>query len=75
MTSHSEQVPSETRDMWMLARDDDGHWYVIPVLMEEEFGEWVNKTCQGMNPNTPAWARQVGGSPSLVHFPDGWSIQ
>lgn len=70
----SEAVPSNERDMWCLTSDDDGHWYVIPVTMQDEFGEYLAKVYHGGDPEPPTWARQVGGSPSLVHFPDGWSI-
>jgi hypothetical protein len=60
--------------MWMLTSDDDGHWYVIPVVMEKEFEDYVCKIANGGDPDQPEWAREVGGSPTLVHFPDGWTI-
>jgi hypothetical protein len=72
----SEALPSETqRDLWLLSCDDDGHWYVIPAAMEQEFTRFVEKIANGGDPEVPTWAHAVGGSPSLVHFPDGWSIK
>lgn len=60
--------------MWMLTSDDDGHWFVIPVAMEQEFNDYVAKVANGGDPNEPEWAHAVGGSPTLVQFPDGWTI-
>lgn len=73
--SDQHSLTSDPRAMWLLTCDDDSHWYVIPVAMEKEFEQYLSKIYHGGDPPKPDWAHSVGGAPSLVHFPDGWSIR
>ena len=50
---------------FILAQDNDGHWYVIPDDKNEEFYRWVDD--EG-NWDIPEYAKEVGGAPSLVKF-------
>ena len=50
---------------YCLVQDDSSHWYVIPVEHAEDFDEWVQNEDDW---DTPEYAEEVGGSPSLVEF-------
>ena len=50
---------------YVMAQDDDGHWYVIPEDKQAQFSAWV--LTNGDEPQ-PDWALRVGGAPSLVRF-------
>lgn len=54
-----------------LAQDNDGHWYVIPTEREEEWSAWCEIDPDDERAwDVPEFARQVGGSYSLVSFID-----
>ena len=56
---------------YYLARDNDCHWYVVPVDRSEEWEEWLSLDSDDQRSwEAPAWARAVGGSPSVVSFTD-----
>lgn len=58
-------------DEYILTRDNDAHWYVIPYEMEEEWGVFLELDPDDEDSwNVPEWAEQVGGSASLVKFSD-----
>jgi hypothetical protein len=52
---------------YILVRDDDGHWYVIPDKKLSEWQTWLlSENCaDGV---VPKWAVEVGGAPMLVKF-------
>ena len=33
---------NETGEDFLLTRDDDNHWYVVPASKYDEFERWVN---------------------------------
>lgn len=49
---------------YILAQTD-GDWFVIPAAREADFDAWVGSE-EWTNGNDPAYAKRVGGSPSLV---------
>lgn len=54
-----------------LAQDNDSHWYVIPVDKEKEWSAWCDIDPDDERAwDAPEFARQVGGSYSLVSFSD-----
>lgn len=57
---------------FILVRDNDGHWYVIPDSKSSEW-RYAVLAAESGNGELPAWATQVGGHPSLVKF-SGWHI-
>jgi len=52
----------------MLVQDNDCHWYVIPVGMEEDFNKWLETE----DPE-PTWCNRVD-NPHRVHFEDWWEV-
>ncbi len=50
---------------YILNKDDDGHWYVIPDNKQEEFNDWLNDE---NNWEIPDYAEEIGGSYTLVKF-------
>ncbi len=50
---------------YILTKDDDCHWYVIPDNKQEAFNDWLNDE---NNIFAPQWAKEVGGSQTLVKF-------
>ena len=59
---------AKKRQEYMLVRDNDGHWYVIPAGRDEEFDAWCESDEYELG-ETPEWADRIGGSPSLILFP------
>lgn len=56
-------------ERYHLSQDNDGHWFVVPVSMREEWLAWLDIPSEDERAWTaPAFAHQVGGSPSLVTF-------
>lgn len=54
---------------YILTQDDDGHWFVIPANMKDEWYLWKERFYNhNSNEDVPDWADAVGGSPSLVEF-------
>lgn len=52
---------------YILIQDDDCHWYVIPADKEKDFCKWAVSD-EAQDGIVPKYAKQVGGSPSLVKF-------
>lgn len=52
---------------YILVRDNDCHWYVIPEQMELDFSKWVDSE-ESEDDDVPVYAEIVGGSPSRVKF-------
>lgn len=50
--------------MFTLVRDDDSHWYVIPVDKADEWYDLLDDESDDL----PDWAVSVGGSPSRIVF-------
>jgi len=70
----SEQTP-ELPDGFYLTTDNDSHWYVVPVAKRDEWDAWCEIDSDDERAWTPpAFAREVGGSPSSVEF-TSWSIR
>lgn len=56
-------------DRYFLDRDDDGHWYVIPVHHMDDWNAWRNLGSDDKRSwDVPSYAREVGGSHTLVSF-------
>jgi len=52
-----------------LTQDNDAHWYVVPSDKESEWADWLELDPDDEDSwETPDWAEQVGGSPTLVKF-------
>lgn len=52
---------------FILQRDDDAHWYVIPADKQEEWAEWLESE-DAEDGILPDFAEEIGGHPSLVEF-------
>jgi hypothetical protein len=52
---------------YILVRDDDGHWYVIPDKNLSSWCSWLNSE-DYENGVIPEYAKEVGGSQTLVKF-------
>lgn len=50
-----------------LVRDDDGHWYVIPVCMADRF-RYLEETNEYQTFDDEFSSMAIGGSPSMVEF-------
>lgn len=51
-----------------LTRDNDAHWYVVPVERSEEWEDWLALDSDDQRSwETPAWAKRVD-SPSTLSF-------
>lgn len=54
-------------DYFVIVSDDDGHWYIIPGEMKEEFSKWVEATNDEIEtifdfddcrlPGAPSWVK------------------
>ena len=56
---------------FFLARDNDSHWYVVPVLKQAAFNEWISlPEGDERGWSVPDYVQPVGGSPSQVTFTD-----
>jgi len=54
---------------YILVRDNDSHWYVIPCDMTEQWESWLSIDSDDERSwEAPEFAEIVGGSPSLVTF-------
>lgn len=55
--------------MYFLSQDNDSHWYVVPVSRRTDWEKWLELDPDNESAwNTPDFAEEVGGSPSLVEF-------
>lgn len=62
-------VPATSGERHILTMDNDGHWYVIPVAKQPEWGAWLDIPEDDERAwEPPEFAKQVGGSPCLVTF-------
>lgn len=52
---------------YCLARDEEGHHYVIPVARIDDWNKFRMSEEYELGV-APAWADSVGGSPALIHF-------
>lgn len=58
-------------DRFYLARDNDGHWFVVPIANREDWRTWLDLDGDDERSWTvPDFAEPVDGSPSLVSFTD-----
>lgn len=54
-----------------FVRDDDGHTYLIPALLEEDFHKWVIATTDGGGySGTDFEQYSIGCNPSIYTFTD-----
>ena len=59
------------KERYFLSQDQSSHWYVVPVLKQEEWEEWNNLSENDPKSwDAPEWAIRVGGSYTLVTFTD-----
>ena len=59
------------QERYFLSQDGSCHWYVVPVSRKEEWSEWRNLPEDDERAwDTPDFAQEVGGSPTLVTFTD-----
>lgn len=60
---------------YYLDRDEDGHWFVLPVANQEEWERWLDGVYNAYNHDPlPEWVTEVNGSPTRVTFTD-WKIE
>lgn len=65
-------MPEETR--YMLVRDDDAHWYIIPADKEEVWDDYLvdfamfDADNEADEPEQPNWAIPLGGGAESVKF-------
>lgn len=52
-----------------LVTDDDGHWYIIPAIMEDAFTEWLNDLDLDDFDDVPTFCRCIDG-PHVLTFDD-----
>ena len=58
-------------ESYFLSQDNSSHWYVVPVSRVDDWNYWVNLPEDDEDGwETPDYAREVGGAPSLVTFTD-----
>lgn len=57
------------RPKYFLSRDNDSHWYVVPVANAAEWEDWVAVPEDDERAwDVPAFAHPIGGAPCLVTF-------
>ncbi len=57
------------QERYFLSRDNDGHWYVVPVSKMKEWYLWCDFGPEDADSwQVPVWAEEIGGSPCLVTF-------
>lgn len=56
--------------MYFLDNDNDGHWYIIPVRMRDEWITWLESVDDDDTLEMPEGIVQLGGHPNLVEFHD-----
>ena len=60
---------SDAKSRFFLDRDDDGHWYVIPVNNKRDWDLWLAQLDEDeADFDVPDFALSVGGHPSLITF-------
>lgn len=60
-----------TAERYMMAQDNDCHWYVIPVARQQEWYDWCDiPTDDERSWEPPEFAQRTYGSYSLVTFAD-----
>jgi hypothetical protein len=58
-------------ERFFLAQDGDCHWYVVPAARREEWEAWREIPSEDERAwEVPSFARELGGSPSMVTFVD-----
>lgn len=72
------EVDMSEKSVYKLWRDDDGHWYVIPVEIEAQVFEWDEasrkfwqfgwKEEDAKEPKQPEGMIELGCGYSAVHF-------
>lgn len=67
--THKKEEQNPNKEYYFLSQDNDTHWFVIPLSKEKEWDEWCNiPTDDERSWEAPKYAREIGGSPSLVKF-------
>jgi len=51
-------------DRFFLDSDDDGHWYLVPLDIKEEWIEWNNLGTD----EPPEGVQELGSHPNVVSF-------
>jgi len=58
-------------ERYYLDRDNDSHWYVVPVSRKDDWEAWLGLgEDEEAGWDEPDFVARVGGSPSLVTFTD-----
>lgn len=59
-------------EKFYLSRDDDGHWFVVPVNSSNQWTHYLENIIYSEKPDysipLPKGVMKVGGAPSLVQF-------
>lgn len=54
---------------YFLSRDNDSHWYIVPVANAAEWEDWVAIPEDDERAwDVPSFAHRIGGAPCLVTF-------
>lgn len=56
---------------FFLGQDSSGHWYVVPQDHRDDWDGWcaLDEDDEAAW-EAPAWAKPIGGSPSMITFCD-----
>jgi hypothetical protein len=59
------------QERWTLRRDDDSHWYLIPLGMVEQFDEWLEAVYSAdVSYTGPSFVKYMTSNISRLSFTD-----
>lgn len=54
---------------YFMTTDHDAHWYIVPTEKRMDWERWLDiDETEPASWEAPAFAKRIGGSPSLVTF-------
>ena len=58
-----------SEERYLMTTDNDSHWYIIPYAKRGEWQKWLDLDQDDPTAwETPDFAEEIGGSPTLVTF-------
>jgi len=67
-------MKSKAGESYFLDKDDDGHWYVVPLCKSEEWDKWQDiDSDDEAKWKVPEFAIPIGGHPNRIAFKD-WTF-